>query len=79
MQVRTEIELFAQDADKDILIWLFNRYSYESKWHFVARCTFERYGKLSFEIRRIWAPTEEGRLLFNHRDELGSNRSKESS
>lgn len=66
MNVRAEIEEYALPEDKPVLLWLLGRYSRQSKWSFVADCRFERYGRLSYEIHRIWYPTEEGRILYEH-------------
>ena len=64
MDVRKEIELHAAESDRPILNWLFDRYHMASQWHFVASCSFRRYGKLSYEVHRVWTPTEEGRVLY---------------
>ena len=63
MQVRDEIRRYSDEKDKPILYWLLNRYHMQSQWGFVAKCSFspEPYPK----NHRIWAPTEEGRILFN--------------
>lgn len=64
MNVRDEIKLYAKDADQPCLNWLFERYHWESKWRFVATCAFKRYGPKSYDSHRVWAPTPEGRVLF---------------
>ena len=70
MKVRDEIEKYANENDKECLLWLLTNYSLQSQFYFLTKCEFKQYGKLSFQVRRIWAPTKEGRCLFNHRDEL---------
>lgn len=64
MKVRVEIESYAKESNKPILLWLFERYHTEPRWQFVAACRFEKYGRLSYEYRRIWSPTDEGRALY---------------
>ena len=66
MKVRDEIRLYAKDEDKPVLNWLFGRYHMESQWSFVARCTFQRYGTESYKSNRVWIPTPEGRILYDH-------------
>ena len=60
MKVRDEIEKYASEKEKPILLWLFERNHWESQWMVVANCTFEKYGRLSYESRRIWHPTAAG-------------------
>ncbi len=67
MNVRTEIAKYASDEDKSVLEWLFNKYHWSSQWDFVASCTFKRYGPMSYELHRVWHPTEEGRILHANR------------
>ncbi len=64
MRIREEIEKFASDKDKPVLLWLFGRYHLESQWWFVATCSFERYGTQSYQTNRVWTPTVEGRVLY---------------
>lgn len=64
MHIRREINEFASEDDKPILHWLFDHYSMQSQWSFVARCTFDRYGTRSYEVNRIWTPTKEGLALY---------------
>ncbi|PKO58764.1 MAG: hypothetical protein CVU24_16625 [Betaproteobacteria bacterium HGW-Betaproteobacteria-18] len=64
MNVRDEIDKFADEADKPVLHWLFDRYHMASEWGFVAKCTHQRYGTRSYETNRVWTPTEEGRALY---------------
>lgn len=66
MRVKKEIEEYSAKEDKPILLWLLSRYSRESRWRFVAGVTNQRYGKLSYETRRVWYPTEEGKLLYKY-------------
>lgn len=63
MDIVKEINLFAAERDKPILLWLFERYHWASEWRAVAHCTFQRYGRLSYEVNRVWAPTPEGRAI----------------
>lgn len=64
MKVREEIEEYAAEADKPVLLWLFDRYHWESEWKFVARCTFDMSAKSGFGGNRIWTPTPEGLSLY---------------
>lgn len=64
MNVRDDIRLHAKDDDKPCLNWLLGRYHMASQWQFVARSTPERYGVESYKVYRVWAPTPEGRVLF---------------
>lgn len=64
------IEKYANEEDKPALLWLASRYSWSSQWPFVARCALERYGSLSYQVHRVWSPTNEGRLLYKHRAEI---------
>jgi hypothetical protein len=70
MNVRQEILDNSAEHEVEALTWLLDHYSRESKWHFVARCIHVRYGKLSYQTNRVWTPTPEGWVLFNHRDEM---------
>lgn len=65
MNIRDEIDKYADDDDKPILHWLFDHYHYESEWSFVARCEKVRYGVRSYEVNRRWEPTAEGRALYD--------------
>lgn len=64
MDVRKEIDQYASDSDRDCLYWLFDKYHRQTQWDFVAKCIFVRYGKMSYELYRVWEPTLEGRALF---------------
>ena len=66
MNVRNEIELRSTAEDKPILNWLFDRYHWASQWRFVARCTWNSYGTQSYETNRVWAPTAEGKALYQY-------------
>lgn len=66
MNVREEINCFSAAADRDVLLWLFGRYSMSQSWRFVATCTHARYGDQSFQTNRVWVPTDEGRALYAH-------------
>ena len=70
MNITQEINQFSKDQDKPALLWLFSKYHLASEWYFVARCTLQRYGKMSYQVNRVWAPTAEGRVLYNHNTEL---------
>lgn len=64
MNIRDEINKFADDADKTVLHWLFDKYHMASQWLFVANCTHRRYGAYSYQTNRVWSPTEEGVALY---------------
>jgi len=70
MNVRDEIKRHAAPEDRAALEWLFDRYHWDWQWRFVARCEHVRYGHRSYETNRKWRPTEEGWVLFNHREEV---------
>ena len=70
MNVLDEINKFADEADKPALRWLFGRYHWASQWRFVAQCTHQRYGEFSYQTNRVWRPTDEGRVLYRHNQEL---------
>ncbi len=57
-----EINRFAKEEDKPVLLWLVNKYSWSSQWYFLAK--FESFAGKSGG--KIWIPTEEGRILYNH-------------
>ncbi len=63
--IRKEISQFSSDADKTILLWLFERYHLVSQWRFVARFSEQRYGGLGYQVNRVWEPTIEGRALYD--------------
>lgn len=64
--IRDEIEKHSSEIDKPILLFLLTKYSMASRWFFVARCRHKRYGTQSYETVRIWEPTEEGRIIYDH-------------
>lgn len=64
MNVRKEIDMYAAEEHKPILHWLLTRYRMESQFRFVARCHFERYGHRSYEVNRVWYPTQEGEIIY---------------
>ena len=66
MNVRKEIQKFAKEEHKEILLWLLKKYPYETQWNFVAACEFYRYGRLSHQVNRIWSPTLEGKVLYDY-------------
>lgn len=63
MKVRDEINKYASEVEKPILLYLLDKYHWQSQWNFVASCTFEGRSPGS---KRIWHPTEEGRMLYNY-------------
>lgn len=71
MNVKKEIEQFASDGDKLILLGLFDKYHMKSQWSFVATCKFQSYGKFSYQVNRVWSPTEEGKIIYKHLIQLG--------
>lgn len=70
MNIQNEIDKFAKEEDKPILHWLFRKYHMASQWYFVANCSWKRYGKLSYEANRVWYPSEEGKILYEHMIQL---------
>ena len=66
MNIRDEIRLHADEADKPALNWLFGRYHWATQWSFVAKCEHVRYGVESYKVYRRWTPTEEGRVLYRN-------------
>lgn len=64
MNIRNGIDQFADDADKTVLHWLFDKYHMASQWLFVANCNHLRDGVYSYQTNRVWSPTEEGRALY---------------
>jgi hypothetical protein len=70
MNIKQDIMQHAEFTDRPILIWLFEHYHMASQWGFVADCTFQRYGRFSYEINRIWKPTKEGYILYNNKEAL---------
>ncbi len=64
MNIRTEIDKYANPDNRAVLHWLFDRYRLASQWRFVASCSFDRYGSQSYEVNRVWQPTAEGLALY---------------
>ena len=64
MNVRLEINKYADPEDQPILLWLFDKYHMTSQWGFVAWCEFVRYGPASYMVHRRWHPKEEGKILY---------------
>lgn len=62
MNVRNEIECYADEQDKVILRWLFKHYHLASEWNFVARCRFT--GEPYPNNHRVWYPTVEGKAIY---------------
>jgi hypothetical protein len=69
-KVRDEINNYADEDDKPILLWLLTKYHWQSQWQFVAVSTLVRDEKLRIAYNRIWKPTIEGRILYNNRTEF---------
>ena len=80
MNIKDEIKQFSEPDDQPILLWLFDKYHWESQWTFVAECIFIKYGAMSYETNRIWRPKEDGRILYYHHklQELMTNERKAS-
>ena len=70
MNIKDEINKYAIEEDKPVLLWLFEKYHWSSEWHFVVTCHFEKRGNDSLPTSRVWTPKKEGRLLFKYRGEL---------
>ncbi len=69
-KTRKAIDMYALESDKPVLNWLLDKYHWSSQWRFVAKCTMVKRGKQSWACNRVYSPTPEGILLYNHRDEL---------
>lgn len=63
MNIRKEINNHAAPDDKAILLWLFEKYHWQSQWSFVTRLKWE--GKPP-DLHPVFKPTEEGYILYNH-------------
>lgn len=63
MNVRDEINKYAKEEDKAILLCLFERYHWQSQWSFVAQCSF--IGSYP-NAKRAWHPTAEGKILYEY-------------
>jgi hypothetical protein len=63
MKVRDEINKYASEAEKPILLWLFDRWHMESEWHMMASCTFDGRYPAS---KRIWHPSAVGLKLYQY-------------
>lgn len=61
MKVRQEIEKYADEAEKPILLWLLERYHWESEWRQMADCTFK--GRFPSAVR-VWSPSRTGLILY---------------
>ena len=66
MNVQKEIENFSKEDDKQILLTLLSKYHFESEWKFVAKSYFKKYGEYSYQVNRIWYPTEEGKIIYQY-------------
>ena len=64
MNVKGEINKYANSEDKDALLWLFSKYHWTISWLFVADFTWISQGK------RKWWPSKAGAVLYKHRKEL---------
>lgn len=62
------IRKYSNPEDVDCLLWLLHNYNWSSQFRFVASVRFE--GDFRMGWRHIWSPTQEGKCLYNHRDEL---------
>lgn len=74
MLVRDEIQKYAAPEDRETLLWLLDRYHWQSQWGFVAACTLDKVAPGRY--RRIWAPTREGKVLHRFTDQLESEENK---
>lgn len=71
MKISDEIEKHSKEENKPILKWLFSKYHMQSNWYFVASGKIEgSYGQGT--AKRVWSPTKEGIVLYNHRNEMES-------
>ena len=66
MKVRDEIRLYADKENKPCLNWLFGRYHMQSQWMFVAHCVLVERTNAKLKSVRMWAPTAEGRILYEN-------------
>ena len=62
MKVREEIERYASEEDKPVLLWLFDRYHWASEWRMMATCTFVT---KNLGSPRVWEPTPTGLNLYD--------------
>lgn len=67
MKVRDEIELYADEKDKPVLRWLFERNHWDSQWNYVAVCSFASRRRVR---HRVWQPSPNGRMLYEHHQML---------
>jgi len=66
MKIINEIIKHASKDDKPILLWLFNKYHWQSEWNFVASCELIQIGPHSYQVERIWKPTKEGLIIYKY-------------
>jgi hypothetical protein len=67
MKVREEIEKYADEKDKTILLWLFERYHMESEWRIMASCEFVKDpSQKQWGAHRRWFPQGTGLALYEH-------------
>jgi hypothetical protein len=68
-----EISRYSEEIDKECLLWLLAKYHWSSQFQFVAYCEHVKRSNQFMDSYRKWHPTEEGWLLFKHRNELTTN------
>ena len=61
MNVRDEINRHAAESDREVLLFLLDRYHMASQWNFIASCTWD---KSTPHFHRVWKPTQEGFILY---------------
>lgn len=67
MKVREEIEKYADEKDKPILLWLFERYHMESEWRIMASCEFVKDpSQKQWGAHRRWFPQGTGLALYEN-------------
>ena len=75
MKIRREVDLYSLEEDKVVLGWLLTHYHWSSQWSFVASCVFEKKDKVKCDSR-VWSPTREGRILYDHATVCCKNKEK---
>ena len=63
MKVRAEIEKYSSEEDKPVLLWLLDRYHWESEWRIMACCDFVGRYPAS---HRVWKPQGTGTMLYEY-------------
>lgn len=64
MKVREEINKFASEEDKPVLLWLLDKFHMASEWGVKLFCTFLKYGNYSYQSNRVWHPTATGLSIY---------------